>query len=134
MAPTLAVVDPAGMSLPHLPRASASDSGRDPAHVLYDHACDVLVAAQGLRAVAGTEGAEAAAAATFGCLESAMEALAAATESLAEHALADLDPDSAAAARIALQCQDAADVLRVGRDVLGAIRERVGAIGLGVGA
>jgi hypothetical protein len=105
----------------------AADSGREPAHVLYDHACDVLVAAQGLRAAAGMEDADAAIAATFGCLESAVDALAEAVDTLTPAAIAQLGPDGQAAGRLALQCQDAAHVLRVGRDVLGTIRDRVGA-------
>jgi hypothetical protein len=124
----------AGMSFTHLPRPTALDSGRDPAHVLYDHACDVLLAAQGLRATAGAEGVEPAIAATFGCLESAVDALAQAIEELADGAVAQVEADPEAASRVALQCQDACRVLRVGRDVMGAIRERVGVAFADVGA
>lgn len=109
-----------------LPRPPAAQSGRDPAHVLYDHACDVLVAAQSLRAAAGLDEAQAAIPATFGCLESAIDALAEAVETLTPVAVACLEADPPAAHRLALQCEDASHVLRVGRDVIGAIRDRVG--------
>jgi hypothetical protein len=116
------------MSFSLLPRPVAAQSGRDPAHVLYDHACDVLVAAQSLRAAAGLADADAAVPATFGCLESAVDALAEAIQTLAPAAVAHLDADSGAAGRLALQCQDASDVLRVGRDVIGSIRDQVGTV------
>lgn len=122
----------AGMSFTHLPRPTALDSGRDPAHVLYDHACDVLLAAQGLRATAGAEGVEPAIAATFGCLESSVDALAQAIEALTRRTVAQVDADDEATMRLALQGQDASHLLRVARDVLGTIRDRVGALPAGV--
>jgi hypothetical protein len=121
--------DVADMSVVDLTRSSAlSCAERDPAHVLYDHASEVLFAAQGLRAAAGLEGAEPAIAATFGCLESSVDALAQAIETLTRSAVAQVDADDEAGMRLALQGQDAAHVLRVARDVLATIRDRVGAI------
>jgi hypothetical protein len=111
---------------------AALGAERDPAHVLYDHASEVLFAAQGLRAAATLEGAEPAIAATFGCLESSVDALAQAIETLTRSAVAQVDADDEATMRLALQGQDASHLLRVARDVLGAIRDRVGAPPAGV--
>jgi len=109
-------------------RSPAPAAERDPAHVLYDHASGVLFAAQGLRAASRIDGTEAAIAATFGCLESAVDALAQTIEALTRTALAQADADDEAAMRLALQGQDAAHLLRVTRDVLATIRDRVGAM------
>ena len=46
---------------------------RDPAHELYDRACEVLAASQALRAASTSPGAVPSAAATLGCLEAAFE-------------------------------------------------------------
>jgi hypothetical protein len=120
--------DGVAMSVLHPTRSSVPRAERDPAHVLYDHASEVLFTAQGLRAAASLEGAEPAFAATFGCLESAVDALAQAIDTLTQSAVAHVDADDEAALRLALQGQDASHLLRVARDVLGAIRDRVGAI------
>ena len=53
---------------------------RDRANELYDRACDLLLAAEGIRAAAAEPGSAAAIAATLGCIESSLEAL--------EHAVA----------------------------------------------
>ena len=116
------------MSVLHPARSSAAPSDRDPVHVLYDHATDVLFAAQGLRAAARLEGVEPALPATFGCLESAVDALAQAIDTLTQAAVAQIDADDESALRLALQGQDASHLLRVARDVLGAVRDRTGAI------
>jgi hypothetical protein len=117
-------------------RACARNGGgmADPAHVLYDDASDVLFAAQRLRATARRDGAEPAIAATFGCLESAVDALAQAVETLTEAAVTQLDADDEAAMRLALQGQDAAHLLVLARDVLGTVRDRVGTIPADVAA
>lgn len=117
-----------GMSALDVTRSSASGAQRDPAHVLYDHASEVLFAAQSLRAASRIDGAEPAIAATFGCLESAVDALAQTIEVLTRSAPAAADADDEAAMRLALQGQDATHLLRVTRDVLAAIRDRVGAM------
>lgn len=49
--------------------------GRDPANELYDRACDLLDAAQGLRAAADREEASEAIPATLGCLEASLAGL-----------------------------------------------------------
>jgi hypothetical protein len=67
---------------------------RDPANELYDEACAVLAAAQGLRAAAGPRGSAPAIAASLGCLEASLEALATA---LTVMRVAALEPDADAA-------------------------------------
>lgn len=116
------------MSVLHPTRGPAAPGDRDPAHVLYDHATEVLLAAQGLRAAARLEGVEPALPATFGCLESAVDALAQAIETLTQAAVTQIDADDESAMRLTLQGQDASHLLRVARDVLGAVRDRAGAI------
>jgi hypothetical protein len=49
---------------------------RDGANELYDRACDLLLAAEGVRAAAAAPGSAAAIAASLGCIESSLEALA----------------------------------------------------------
>jgi hypothetical protein len=51
-------------------------SERDPANELYDEACALLDAAQGLRAAAGPRRSAPAIAASLGCVEASLEALA----------------------------------------------------------
>ncbi len=104
--------------------------GRDPAHALYDHACDLLVAAQGLRTMAGADRTAPAVAATFGCLEAALEAQADAVAALSRQAAdlvatADGEADPAAV-RIAARCEDVVRLLRLAQSGAGGIRERVG--------
>jgi len=119
-----ATADAGGMSVSETMPSPAPAPARDPAHVLFEHASDLLVAAQALRATAGVDGAQPAIAATFGCLESAVDALADAIGTLTDAAVQVDDDD---ARRLALQGADAAHLLRVARDVLGTIRDRVGA-------
>ena len=121
-------LDAGGMSVSQPVPPPGLSPTRDPAHVLFDHASDVLVAAQALRATAGADGAQPAIAATLGCLESAVDALADAIGTLTGSAIAQLDADDEGARRLALQSDDAAHLLRVARDVLGTIRDRVGAM------
>jgi small-conductance mechanosensitive channel len=54
--------------------------GRDPAHELYEHAAGVLASAQALEAATHADGAVAAVSPTLTCLETALAALAEATE------------------------------------------------------
>jgi hypothetical protein len=49
---------------------------RDPANELYDEACALLAAAQGVRAAAGPRRSAPAIAASLGCVEASLEALA----------------------------------------------------------
>jgi hypothetical protein len=48
---------------------------RDPANDLYDRACELLLAAQGLRSAAGARGATPSYAATVGCIDASLAAL-----------------------------------------------------------
>lgn len=82
--------------------ARARRDDRTPAPGLAEHAGELLLAARGLRAMAGTPGTLPAVAATLGCVETALDALAA--------------------------CEGAPDELRVARDLTGGVRERVGPV------
>jgi hypothetical protein len=109
---------------------------RDPAHALYDHACDLLVAAQGLRSMAGTEGTGPAVAATFGCLEATLDALADSIARLSGHAVTlvttsqhrSIGHGQVASGRVAYQCTEVVRLLRLAQEVTGEIRERVGPV------
>jgi HAMP domain-containing protein len=59
-----------------------SRTRREPAHELYDQACELLFAAQALRDAAGTRGSAPAIAATIGCLDASLEALAEAVRAM----------------------------------------------------
>jgi hypothetical protein len=61
---------------------------RDPANELYDQACSLLAAAQGLRAASGSRHAAPALAATLGCIEASLEQLRGAMPELLDTALA----------------------------------------------
>jgi hypothetical protein len=68
------------MALRTSPKRSAKSGSRrperDPANELYDEACALLDAAQGLRAAAGPRRSAPAIAASLGCVEASLEALA----------------------------------------------------------
>jgi hypothetical protein len=69
---------------------------RDPANELYDQACSLLEAAQGLRAAAGSWRSAPALAASLGCIEASLQELRDAVPELLDTALttpADADPD-----------------------------------------
>ncbi|UGS36566.1 hypothetical protein DSM104329_02973 [Capillimicrobium parvum] len=109
---------------------------RDPAHVLFDHACDLLAAAQGLRAAAPVDGIAPALAATLGCLEATLDALAAAVADLGEDAVRQLEdgpwaPGDAWPSAVAAERQFAGlvDILSAGEAMAGSLRERLGAAG-----
>jgi hypothetical protein len=70
--------------------ASPSVPARDSTNELYDRACDLLVAAQGIRTAAARAGSAPAIAATLGCVEVALEALAHATAAMRREADAEL--------------------------------------------
>ena len=61
---------------------------RDPANELYDQACSLLEAAQGLRAAAGSRRTGPALAATLGCIEASLQQLREAMPGLLDAALA----------------------------------------------
>lgn len=64
---------------------------RDPANDLYDHACDLLLAAQGLRSAAGVRGATPSYAATVGCIDASLEALTDAVAAMRSEAAREAD-------------------------------------------
>lgn len=81
--------------------------------------------------MAGTPGTSPAVAATLGCIESTIDALADAIDHLRDHAATASQDDSAsptdaARRRVAEQCDEAVRTLRIARDMTGGIRERVG--------
>jgi hypothetical protein len=100
-------------------QAAATDTGgRDPAHALYEHAAGLLASAQALEAATHARGAVVAVSPTLACLETALEALAEATERLRGQALERLAepilPDEglrAQRAEIALHLERLAGVL-----------------------
>jgi hypothetical protein len=59
---------------------------RDSTNELYDRACDLLAAAEGVRSAAVEPGSAAAIAAALGCLETSLEALAHATAAMRREA------------------------------------------------
>jgi hypothetical protein len=81
-------------------------SGRAPANRLYDEACTLLDAAQGIRAAAAPRRSAPAIAATLGCVEASLDALATAADVMRVALLAGVDSDAAMQAgsdRAALQ-------------------------------
>jgi hypothetical protein len=74
-------------------RPAPDSGGRDPAHELYEHAAGLLASAQALEAATRAHGAVGAVSPTLACLETALTALADATERLRGQALERLsDP------------------------------------------
>src|SRR4051794_5019536 len=65
---------------------SASRPARDSTNELYDRACDLLLAAEGIRSAAVEPGSAPAIAATLGCVEVSLEALAHATAGMRREA------------------------------------------------
>jgi len=122
---------------PVLAEAPEPPRPRDPAHVLYDHACDLLAAAQGMRASAGTDGVAPALAATLGCLEATLDALAVSVAGMGGEAVRMLEeaPPSPAGDQRTLigaerQFAGLVDTLNAGQAIAGSLRERVGAAGV----
>jgi hypothetical protein len=111
-------------------------SRRDPSNDLYDRACDLVVAAEEIRAAAAQPGSAAAIAATVGCLEASLEALADAAAGMRREAarqLARSDPsggrDAGIDASPALadrEFSELVDALRAAHLAADAMRERVG--------
>ena len=117
--------DPQGMAThTAMRRQSASATN------LYDGACDLLYAAQQMRAAASERGATPAFAAAVGCLDAALDALADAVESMRREALAELGIASAesptAVAAIDREFAALVDVLRAAQAACDRTRERTG--------
>jgi hypothetical protein len=92
----------------------APHSGRDPAHVAYDHAAALLTSARALEAATRDPGAVPALAPTLACLDVSLDALATAVERLRTHALERLtDPILPAEDMRARRAEIAADLARL---------------------
>jgi hypothetical protein len=83
------------------PQPTAAAAARDPANELYDRACDLLAAANELRPAAGRPGAAPAIAATLGCIEAALEAVADASAAMRAEVGRQLARDEAGTAELA---------------------------------
>jgi hypothetical protein len=119
----------------YLERSGGASRGleRDPANELYDEACALLAAAQGLQAAAGPRGSAPAIAASLGCVEASLEALATAVKVMRVAAMeASCDTPSAdgSGAREVLQMRASFDWLArdlsASRSSCAAARECVG--------
>lgn len=101
--------------------------GRSVTH-LYDSACELLFAAQQLRAAAGERDALPATAATIGCIDATLGALAQAVDEMRNAAVAELDADKRAAAAIGREFALLSDAVRDARDACDEARERTAPI------
>jgi hypothetical protein len=107
---------------------------RDPANDLYDRACELLLAAQGLRSAAGARGSTTAFAATVGCIDASLEALADAVAAMRREAAREVTRarDTGRSAPetevkdAAREFSTLADALTRAHDVAGHMRERLG--------
>ena len=104
---------------------------RDPALELYDQACELLLAAQAVRDVAGARGAAPSFAATVGCLDASLEALSQAVEAMRREAARAVGQagrpageGSAEAAR--REFTELVVALEAAHQAAGQMRERVG--------
>ncbi len=105
---------------------------RDPANDLYDHACELLIAAQGLRSAAGARGATPSYAATVGCIDASLEALTDAVAAMRREAAREARRTRPAGEPVA-EADDAgrefsalADALSRAHHAAGRMRERLG--------
>jgi hypothetical protein len=97
---------------------------------LYDGACDLLHAAQQMRAAASEPSATPAHAATVGCVDAALEALADAIDAMRHEALTELRAARAesptAVAAVDREFATLVDVLRAAQTVSDRMRDRTG--------
>ena len=116
------------------PIASAAPT-RDPANELYDRACDVLLAAQGLGAAAAQAGSASAIAAALGCIDASLTALAdgaaamrtEATRQLSRaHAAAPQSVDGIAVDGAQREFAQLVDALTTAQGAADTTRERIG--------
>jgi hypothetical protein len=119
-------VDPTGKAQP--------SPGRDPANDLYDRGCELLLAAQGLRSAACARGSTPAFAATVGCIDASLEALADAVAAMRREAArqvprahaSDRSAPGSSAEDAAREFSELADALSGAHDAAGRMRERLG--------
>ena len=105
---------------------------RDPANDLYDRACELLLAAQGLRSAAGARGATPSYAASVGCIDASLEALTDAVAAMRREAAREAERTRTAGERLA-EADDAgrefsalAEALWRAHLAAGRMRERLG--------
>jgi hypothetical protein len=106
-----------------------SRARRDPAHELYDQACELLFAAQALRAAAGTRGSAPAIAATVGCLDASLDALADAVRAMRGEAAREVSRAGASvpgAEDAGREFSEFASAIALAHRTAGQMRERVG--------
>ena len=90
---------------------------RDPANRLYDEACALLDAAQGIRAAAAPRRSAPAFAVTLGCVEASLDALATAADAMQVAVLAGEGDEAIRAARDREALQIRATFARLERDL-----------------
>jgi hypothetical protein len=95
---------------------------------LYDSACELLFAAQQLRAAAGERDALPATAATIGCIDATLDALAQAVDEMRDAAVTELDSDKRAAAAIGREFALLADAVRDAQEACDEAREHTAPI------
>lgn len=103
----------------------------DSTNELYDHACDLVLAAEGIRATAAAPGSAAAIAATLGCMESALSALGHATAAMRREANRQLPrgsgyPSDMSSAEARHAFSALVDALDEAHRAAGDLRERTG--------
>jgi hypothetical protein len=105
---------------------------RDPANDLYDQACELLIAAQGVRSAAGARGATPSYAATVGCIDASLEALTGAVAAMRREAAREAERTRAAgeplagAAAAGREFSALAEALSRAHLAAGRMRERLG--------
>lgn len=108
--------------------------GRDPANELYDRACELLLAAQGIRSAAGVRGSTPAFAAAVGCIDASLAALADGASAMRREAThvvtrareSDQYTQQISAADAAREFSSLAEALTGAHQAAGRMRERIG--------
>ena len=95
---------------------------------LYDSACELLFAAQQLRAAAGMRDSVPATAATIGCIDATLDTLAEAVKAMRQAAVAELETDDAAVAAIGSEFSSLVEALRLAQEACDRARERTAPI------
>jgi hypothetical protein len=113
-----------------MPTFAPSRNRTDAVNNLYDSACDLLFAAQQIRAAATRPGAAPAMAATIGCLDAGLEALVQAVREMSRTALRELGASgsdlSVTADAIEREFDALADVITTAHTACDEMRERIG--------
>jgi hypothetical protein len=116
-------------------RRPKPDDERSAANALYDGACELLTAAQAMRAAAEREGSTTAIAATLGCLDASLSELTSVVTAMRRQALRDLAPrafdtgksaEGVAVGETERAFSDLANALHRARYAADSMRERIG--------